>query len=90
MTLIEMANRASIPIGLPTWSPAEFGRYAEQGARLLTIGGDLAFLAAQAEAELMNVRRVLNGGHPKAGQTVRLGSYRMVQSGSENTYGFLD
>jgi hypothetical protein len=33
----------------------------------LTIGGDLAFLAAQAEAELMNVRRVLNGGHPKAG-----------------------
>jgi 2-keto-3-deoxy-L-rhamnonate aldolase RhmA len=65
--LIEMANRASIPIGLPTWSPAEFSRYAEQGARLLTIGGDLAFLAAQAEAELMSVRRVLNGGHPKAG-----------------------
>jgi 2-keto-3-deoxy-L-rhamnonate aldolase RhmA len=61
--LIEMANSASIPVGLPTWSPAEFSRYAEQGARLLTIGGDLAFLAVQAEAQLTGVRRVLNGGH---------------------------
>jgi 4-hydroxy-2-oxoheptanedioate aldolase len=66
--LIELANSASIPIGLPTWSSGEFSRYAEQGARLLTIGGDLSFLAVQAEAELMNVRRVLNGGHPQPGK----------------------
>jgi 2-keto-3-deoxy-L-rhamnonate aldolase RhmA len=60
--LIEMANGASIPIGLPTWSSEEFSRYAEHGARLLTIGSDLSFLSAQAEAELARVRHLLNGG----------------------------
>jgi 2-keto-3-deoxy-L-rhamnonate aldolase RhmA len=60
--LIEMANGASIPIGLPTWSSEEFSRYAEKGARLLTIGGDLVFLSVQAEAELTRVRQLLNSG----------------------------
>jgi 2-keto-3-deoxy-L-rhamnonate aldolase RhmA len=66
--LIGMASSASIPVGLPTWSPEEFSRYVEQGAQLLTIGGDLAFLAVQAEAELTGVRRVLNGGHAPPGK----------------------
>ena len=60
--LIEMANGASIPIGLPTWSSEEFNRYAEQGARLLTIGSDLSFLSVQAEAELTKVRHLPNSG----------------------------
>lgn len=59
--LIELANTASMPIGLPTWSTEEFNRYAERGAHLLTIGSDLSFLAAQAEAELTSVRQSLNG-----------------------------
>jgi 2-keto-3-deoxy-L-rhamnonate aldolase RhmA len=66
--LIAMANKASIPIGLPTWSPEEFSRYAKLGAQLLTIGGDLAFLAVQAEAELAGVRRMLNGGEARPGK----------------------
>jgi 4-hydroxy-2-oxoheptanedioate aldolase len=66
--LIEMANRASMPIGLPTWSSGEFNRYAERGALLLTIGSDLAFLAVQAEAELTGVRRLLNGQHTQNGK----------------------
>ena len=88
--LIEMANRASMPIGLPTWSTGEFNRYAEQGAQLLTIGSDLSFLAVQAESELTGVRRLLNGEHPQTGDVKAGPLYRMVQSDSENTYGFLD
>jgi 2-keto-3-deoxy-L-rhamnonate aldolase RhmA len=53
--LIKMAVNAGIPIGLPTWSVVEFNRYAELGAKLLTIGSDLSFLAAQAEAMLKGV-----------------------------------
>lgn len=59
--LIEMANAASIPIGLPTWSSKEFKRYSDLGAHLLTIGSDLSFLSVQAEAELTGVRRLLKG-----------------------------
>ncbi len=32
--LIKMATSASIPIGLPTWSAAEFSRYVKLGAQL--------------------------------------------------------
>jgi 2-keto-3-deoxy-L-rhamnonate aldolase RhmA len=66
--LIAMANRVSMPIGLPTWSAGEFNRYAEQGAQLLTIGSDLSFLAVQAEGELAGVRRMLNGQHTQPGK----------------------
>jgi len=54
--LIKTAVNASMPIGLPTWSTAEFNRYAELGATLLTIGSDLSFLASQAETALKGVR----------------------------------
>ena len=66
--LIEMANRASMPIGLPTWSTGEFHRYAELGAQLLTIGSDLSFLAVQAESELTESGRLLSGQHAQTGE----------------------
>ena len=53
--LIKMATSASIPIGLPTWSAAEFRRYMDLGANLLTIGSDFSCLATQAETELKGV-----------------------------------
>jgi 2-keto-3-deoxy-L-rhamnonate aldolase RhmA len=64
--LIKTATDASVPIGLPTWSAEEFTRYTKLGANLLTIGSDLSFLAAQAEAELKGVRRMLGGGSGKS------------------------
>lgn len=64
--LIKMATSASIPIGLPTWSAAEFSRYTELGAHLLTIGSDLSFLATQAETELSGIRRLLSGSPAKS------------------------
>jgi 4-hydroxy-2-oxoheptanedioate aldolase len=64
--LVKLATSASIPIGLPTWSAAEFSRYMELGANLLTIGSDLSFLATQAETELKGVRRLLSGSHAKS------------------------
>jgi 2-keto-3-deoxy-L-rhamnonate aldolase RhmA len=57
--LIELASRMSVTIGLPTWSPAESNRYVQQGARLLTIGGDIRFAANAATAELFNTRELL-------------------------------
>jgi 2-keto-3-deoxy-L-rhamnonate aldolase RhmA len=57
--LIELATRMSVPIGLPTWSPAEFNRYAQSGARLLTIGSDMRFTATGAKAELSGTRELL-------------------------------
>jgi 2-keto-3-deoxy-L-rhamnonate aldolase RhmA len=67
--LIEMAHRASMPIGLPTWSTGEFNRYVEQGAQLLTIGTDLSFLAVQAESELTKVRHLLESGGAQAAKS---------------------
>jgi 2-keto-3-deoxy-L-rhamnonate aldolase RhmA len=64
--LIKMATNASIPIGLPTWSAAEFDRYVKLGANLLTIGSDLSFLATQAETELKGIRRALSGSPAKS------------------------
>jgi 4-hydroxy-2-oxoheptanedioate aldolase len=54
--LIETAVKTAMPIGLPTWSTAEFNRYAKQGATLLTIGSDLSFLAAQATTALESLQ----------------------------------
>jgi 4-hydroxy-2-oxoheptanedioate aldolase len=54
--LIKTAVSAALPIGLPTWSTAEFNRYVELGATLLTIGSDLSFLASRAETTLKEVR----------------------------------
>jgi len=58
--LISLATRESMPIGLPTWSPAEFKRYAQQGAHLLTIGSDMRFAANGGRAELLGTRELLS------------------------------
>jgi 2-keto-3-deoxy-L-rhamnonate aldolase RhmA len=57
--LIGVATRKSQPVGLPTWSPAEFRRYAQLGAQLLTIGADMHFCATNARSELADTRSVL-------------------------------
>lgn len=57
--LIDFASGRSMPIGLPTWSPAECSRYAERGAQLLTIGSDMRFYANGGKAELAGAREVL-------------------------------
>jgi len=57
--LIALAHGSSLPIGLPTWSPAEYTRYSQSGAQLLTIGSDLSFTASAGKAELAGVRERL-------------------------------
>jgi len=57
--LIELASSRTVPIGLPTWSPAECHRYAERGAQLLTIGSDMRFAATAGRAELSGARELL-------------------------------
>jgi 4-hydroxy-2-oxoheptanedioate aldolase len=57
--LIEMACDAALPVGLCAWSTEECNAYMERGARLLTIGSDLSFLAAQARRTLSETRRSL-------------------------------
>ena len=57
--LIALATHKSVPVGLPTWSPAEFNRYAQQGAQLLTIGSDMRFAANGGRAELSGTRELL-------------------------------
>lgn len=57
--LIKHATGRSLPIGLPTWSPAEYNRYSQSGAQLLTIGSDLSFVANAGKAELASVRELL-------------------------------
>lgn len=74
--LIELASRMSVPIGLPTWSPAECNGYVQQGAQLLTIGSDLRFAANAATAELFNTRGLLGGN----GKPSRENSYASVKS----------
>lgn len=58
--LIAMAARASCPIGLPTWSPAEFDRYVQLGGQLLTLGADMRFAAIGARAELQATRDLVS------------------------------
>ena len=58
--LIATAGRLSSPIGLPTWSPEEFDRYAQLGAQLLTLGADMRFAAMGARAELQTTRDLVS------------------------------
>jgi 2-keto-3-deoxy-L-rhamnonate aldolase RhmA len=67
--LIELANRVTVPIGLPTWSPAECNRYVQRGAQLLTIGADIRFAAIAAAAELSNTRELLASAGKSTGET---------------------
>lgn len=74
--LIALAHRMSVPIGLPTWSPAECQRYVQQGAQLLTIGSDIRFAANAATAELLNTRALLG----ISGKSPWDGSFASVKS----------
>lgn len=60
--IIDMACKASLPVGLPSWSPEEFHRYVQRGAQLLTIGGDLNFLSTRGRSQLAAVIELLNAG----------------------------
>jgi 4-hydroxy-2-oxoheptanedioate aldolase len=57
--VIDLACGISMPVGLPVWSQPECNRYVERGARLLTIGSDMGFLASGARAELSATRKLL-------------------------------
>jgi len=70
--LIQLASDSSLPIGLPTWSPAECHRYVERGAQLLTIGSDMRFAANGALAELVGTRELVNNQKAPLSQTVRI------------------
>lgn len=59
-SVISMARAASLPVGLPTWSPEEFYGYVQRGAQLLTIGGDLNFLSTRARSQLSAVGKLLS------------------------------
>lgn len=54
--LIELAGKASIPVGLPTWSDEECKGYVERGAQIFTIGSDMSFLVSGARKEMLKVR----------------------------------
>jgi 2-keto-3-deoxy-L-rhamnonate aldolase RhmA len=58
--LIDRACAHSMPFGLPTWTPEEFLGYVKRGARLLTLGGDLHFMANNARFGLSGVRQLLD------------------------------
>lgn len=58
--MIDMACAASLPVGLPTWSPEEFYGYVQRGAQLLTIGGDLNFLSTHGKSQLDAVAKMLD------------------------------
>jgi len=58
--LIERACAKSMPFGLPTWTPEEFLSYVKRGARLLTLGSDMHFLATSARSGLTGVRQLLD------------------------------
>jgi len=64
--LIDSACARSIPFGLPTWTPDECLSYVKRGARLLTIGSDLHFLANSARSGLSGIRQLLDA-NPGAG-----------------------
>jgi len=64
--LIDSACAHSMPFGLPTWTPDEFLSYVKRGARLLTLGSDLHFLANGARSSLSGIRQLLNA-NPAAG-----------------------
>ncbi len=58
--LIHSACARGMPFGLPTWSPEECLSYVKRGARLLTLGSDLHYLATSARSGLSGIRRLLD------------------------------
>jgi len=64
--LIDSACARSMPFGLPTWTADECLSYVKRGARLLTIGSDLHFLANSARSGLSGIRQLLDA-NPGAG-----------------------
>lgn len=64
--LIDSACARSMPFGLPTWTADECLSYVQRGARLLTIGSDLHFLANSARSGLSGIRQLLDA-NPGAG-----------------------
>jgi 2-keto-3-deoxy-L-rhamnonate aldolase RhmA len=58
--LIHSACARGMPFGLPTWSPDECLSYVKRGARLLTLGSDLHYLATSARSGLSGIRRLLD------------------------------
>jgi 2-keto-3-deoxy-L-rhamnonate aldolase RhmA len=54
-----IARDKGMPFGLPVWSPEEFLKYAEDGATLMTLGGDINFLVERARAELKKSQELL-------------------------------
>ena len=60
--LIQRARAHRMPFGLPTWTPEECESYVKRGAQLLTIGGDLSFLANAARSSLSAIRNLLADG----------------------------
>jgi len=65
--VIDLARAASLPVGLPTWSPEEFYGYVERGAQLLTIGGDVNFLSTRAKSQLIAVTELLDAAARRNG-----------------------
>jgi len=64
--LIDSACAHSMPFGLPTWTPEECLSYVKRGARLLTLGSDLHFLANSGRSGLAGIRQLL-AANPGAG-----------------------
>lgn len=69
--LIRLSTSMSIPVGLPTWSPEEWSRYAQLGAQLLTLGSDMRFAATGGRAELLSARELMESLKAPARQPVR-------------------
>jgi 2-keto-3-deoxy-L-rhamnonate aldolase RhmA len=57
--LVDRACAHSKPYGLPSWSPEECMSYVERGARLMTIGSDLSFMAGAGRKTLSGTRTLL-------------------------------
>ena len=69
--LIGLSISMSIPVGLPTWSPEEWSRYAQLGAQLLTIGSDMRFAATGGKADLLGARERMRSLKGPSRQLVR-------------------
>lgn len=57
--LIDRAEAHGTPFGLPSWSAEECLSYVKRGARLMTIGSDLNFIATAARSSLSSTRSLL-------------------------------
>jgi len=58
--LIQSACARGMPFGLPTWTPDECLSYVKRGARLLTLGSDMHYLATGARTGLSGIRHLLD------------------------------